>query len=103
MILARTTFHATFGKGPELAEQLTDAMTNLVKDLESGSGWRVLTGITGGSDTVVVEVQEASLAAWESRQAELMKQADFGKTFAAVAGLIDSSDSVEFLTIAGGS
>lgn len=103
MILVRTTFHAVFGKGPELAEQLTSAMTNLVKDLDSGSAWRVLTGITGSTDTVVVEVQEANLAAWEARQAAMMKQADFGKAFAAAASLIESSGSVELLSIAGAS
>jgi hypothetical protein len=99
MILVRNTFHADFGKGPELAAQLQAAMTDLVKDVESGSAWRVLLGITGSTDTVVVEVQEASLAAWETRQAQLMKQADFAKAFGAVSGLIDSAGAVEFFTV----
>ena len=103
MILVRNTFHASFGKGPELAAQLNTAMTNLVKDVESGSSWRVLTGITGSSDTVVVEVQEASLAAWEARQAELMKQGDFAKSFGEVAGLIDAAGTVEFFEVVGAS
>jgi hypothetical protein len=101
MILVRNTFHADFGKGPELAAQLSAAMTDLVKDVGSGSSWRVLVGITGSTDTVVVEVTEASLAAWETRQAELMKQADFAKAFGEAAALIDSAGTVEFLTVVG--
>lgn len=103
MILVRNTFHAAFGKGPELAAQLNAAMTSLVKDVDSGSSWRVLTGITGSTDTVVVEVTEASLAAWEVRQAELMKQADFAKAFGEAASLIDAAGTVEFLTVVGAS
>lgn len=103
MILVRTSFHAAFGKGPELAGEVTSAMTNLVTGLDSGSGWRVLSGITGSTDTGVVEVQEANLAAWEARQAPMMKQPDFGKAFAAAASLIESSGSAEFLSIAGAS
>ena len=40
-----------------------------------------------------------SLAAWETRQAQLMKQADFAKAFGAVSGLIDSAGAVEFFTV----
>lgn len=103
MVLVRNTFHAAFGKGPELAEQLRSAMTDLVKEVGSDSTWRVLVGITGSTDTVVVEVQEASLAAWEARQAQLMKQSDFAKAFGEAAGLIDTAGSVEFYTIVGAS
>jgi len=103
MILVRNTFRAAFGKGPELAAQLNATMTALVNDVESGSSWRVLTGISGSTDTVVVEVTEASLGAWEARQAELMKQPDFGKAFGEAAGLIDAAGTVEFLTVVGAS
>jgi hypothetical protein len=103
MILVRNTFHADFGKGPELASQLQAAMSNLVKDVGSGSTWRVLLGISGSTDTVVVEVEEESLAAWEARQAQLMKQPDFAKSFGEVSGLIDSAGAVEFFTVVGSS
>ena len=69
---------------PFTAAFLIDAVRRTA-DAGSGpklSGWRVLTDITGPFDTVVLEVETGSLAAWEQAMREMFASAEFPATLA---------------------
>jgi hypothetical protein len=101
MILVRNTMRAKFGKGEELAKMMVAAMQQMVSEMESGSHFRVLTGLSGATDTVTIEIEEASLAAWEQRQAQLTSQPGYQQFVDATAALVEGTGSNEFYTIAG--
>lgn len=101
MILVRNTMQAKFGKGDELASMMATGMKQLVSELGSGSTWRVLTGLSGTTDTVVIEIEEESLAAWAQRQTQLTSQPGYQQFYAEAAALIDGPGSNEFFTVVG--
>ena len=99
MIVVRSVFQAPFGKGGELAALMAQVMQQMVRDLGSGSRWRVLTDLSGPFDTVVVEVEEESLAAWEQRRAQMFASPDFQAGMGQVQGLIEAGSRNELFTL----
>jgi len=88
MIVVRSVFHAQFGKGGELAEAFKSAGAQMSAELGSTSRWRVLTDLSGPFDTVIQEVEVASLAEWEQTRAKMFQSNSFRKTFGRIRSLI---------------
>ena len=98
MILVRNTMQAKFGKGDELASMMAAGMKQLVSELGSGSKWRVLTGISGATDTVVIEKAGEIIP---KVVGQLTSQPGYQQFFSEAAALIDGPGSNEFFTVTG--
>ena len=99
MILARTVFQATFGRGGELARQMAEGMDGAAQAPAGAGRWRILTDLTSGPfDTVVLEGEWTSLAAWEQARREMFADAAFQDAMRRTADLIQSGRS-ELYTI----
>jgi hypothetical protein len=97
MILVRNVFQAKFGKGGELAKLMVEGMR--VEGGGGGGRWRVLTDLTSGPfDTVVLEGEAESLAAWEELRRKMFADPSFGEGMARTAELIQSGHA-EIYTI----
>ena len=104
MILVRTVFQAKFGKGGELAAAMTkgnDEMGDMmVKITGARRKWRVMTDLSGTFDTVVIEIEAASLAEWETTRMAMFADPEFGKSMAETVDMIAGGSS-EYWTIEG--
>lgn len=87
MILVRIVFQAKFGKASELVEGLKQAL-DYMKQGEQRA--RLLTDLSGPFDTVVLELQHASLAAAEQFRAHLFTTPEFQANQPRSEGLIVS-------------
>ena len=99
MILVRSVLQAKLGKGGELAALMAEGMRRMVEESGTGNRWRVLTDLSGPFDTVVLEVEEESLAAWERRRAELFRLPSFQASFARAMELGQAGGRNELYTI----
>jgi hypothetical protein len=92
MIVVRTVLQAKFGKGGELAAQMAAGNARLADEMSRHLGaqrrWRVLTDLSGGFDTVVLEVEAESLAEWERARAALFQLPAFQESMAQTQELI---------------
>ena len=89
MIVMRNIFQAQFGRGGELARLMAQQLTQAGPLI--GGRWRLLTDLGSGPfDTVVMEVEVASLAALEEQRARLFADPQFGAAMAATAPLMQS-------------
>jgi hypothetical protein len=100
MILVRTVFQAKFGKGGELAQQMAAGMNESSMEAPMGAGrWRILTDLSSGPfDTVVLEGEWNSLAAWEQARSQMFSDPSFQESMSRTAELIQSGRS-ELYTI----
>jgi hypothetical protein len=102
MILVRSVFQGKFGKGGELAAAMTkgnDEMGDMVEKITGARRkWRVMTDLSGSFDTVVFEVEAASLAEWETVRAAMFADPNFGESMAATVDIIDGGRN-EYWTI----
>ena len=83
MIIVRTVFQGSYGKGGELAVAQTAAAKQFIAELGGDHRWKVMTDLSGPFDTVVMEVEVASLAEWESLRSRLFASAAFREAMAA--------------------
>jgi hypothetical protein len=88
MIVARTVFHAQFGKGGELAAEFKSMTAKMSAEMGSTGRWRVLTDLSGPFDTVVQEIEVASLAEWEQSRAKLFQTSSFRESFGRIQALV---------------
>jgi hypothetical protein len=99
MILVRNVFQAKFGKGGELAKLMAEGMRAEGGGGGGGGRWRVLTDLTSGPfDTVVLEGESESLAAWEELRRRMFADPSFGESMSRTAELIQSGHA-EIYTI----
>jgi hypothetical protein len=98
MILVRNIFQAQLGKGGELAALMVQTTQQMAQELGGGNRWRVLTDLSGPFDTVVIEVEEESLAAAEQRRAQLFRSAASQAGMRQTQGMIHSGRN-ELFTI----
>ena len=100
MILVRMVFQATFGNGGELARQMATGMVAPGQQSPAGAGrWRILTDLTSGPfDTVVLEGEWESLAAWEQARSQMFADPSFQESMSGTAALIESGHA-ELYTI----
>ena len=77
MIVVRNVFQAKVGRAGELARVIAASMAGSVGAPGGPQAWRVLTDLSGPFDTVVLEVEGESLAAWERARDEMFASAEF--------------------------
>jgi hypothetical protein len=82
MIIVRTVFQGSYGTGGELAAAQTTAARKFIAELGGVHRWKVMSDLSGPFDTVVMEVEVASLAEWESLRASLFASAAFREAMA---------------------
>ena len=93
MILVRTVFQAKVGRAAEVAQGMAEGLRGGGEALGIESrvrAWRVLTDLSGPFDTVVLEVEVDSLAAWEQQRKELFASPVWQAGFAGTAELVVS-------------
>ena len=70
MILVRVVFQAKNGKASELVAGMKDTIKHMTNPMgDTTTRVRLLTDLSGPFDTVVMETEHASLAAWEQARA----------------------------------
>jgi hypothetical protein len=102
MIIVRMVFQASYGKGGELATASAAAMKQVVAASGGDHRWRVMTDLSGPFDTVVQEIEVASLAEWESIRTGLFSAVEFREALAAVMAATHAltvSGSTEYWTV----
>jgi hypothetical protein len=92
MILVRIVFRARQGKIRQLVEGMKQATHN------APNRPRLLTDLSGPTNTMVMELRHESLAAAEQFRAELFQSQRFQEDQSTMDGLIESG-STEFYTI----
>ena len=101
MILVRNVFQAKFGKGGELAKLMIEGMRGDSGSSGGGGRWRVLTDLSSGPfDTVVIEGEAESLAAWEEMRRQMFSDPSMTEGMARTVELIQSGHA-ELYTIEG--
>ncbi len=90
MIVIRNVFQAKVGQADTLAKVMAEGMRGSSGTTTRPAAWRVLTDISGPFDTVVLEVETESLAAWEAAWPEMAASPEFRDTWARGAELIVS-------------
>jgi hypothetical protein len=92
MIVVRTILQAKFGKGGELAAHMAEDNQRIIGEIgqqgNQGGRWRILTDLTGQFDTVVLEVEVESMAAWEQARAKLFSSPAFQQSMAQTQQLV---------------
>jgi hypothetical protein len=83
MIVVRTVFQGSYGKGGELAAAQIAAAKLYVTEMGGDRHWKVMTDLSGPFDTVVVEFEVASLAEWEGMRSRLFASAASREAIAA--------------------
>ena len=104
MIIVRTVFQGSYGKGGELAAAQAAAAKEIVAAMGGDHRWTVMSDLSGPFDTVAMEVEVASLAEWEGLRARLFASPGFREATAAslgVARALTVSGRTEYWTVEG--
>jgi hypothetical protein len=104
MIIVRTVFQGSYGKGGELAALQTETARKLVAELGGSHPWKVMSDLSGPFDTIVMEVEVASLAEWEGMRSRLFASATFREAMATTMGAARAmtvSGRTEYWTVEG--
>jgi len=104
MIIVRTVFQGSYGKGGELAAAQVAVAERFVAALGGDHRWKVMSDLSGPFDTVVMELEVASLTEWESLRARLFASDAFREAMATTLGVSRSltvSGRTEYWTIEG--
>jgi hypothetical protein len=104
MIIVRTVFQGSYGKGGELAAAQTAAAKQFIAEMGGDHRWKVMTDLSGPFDTVVMEVEVASLAEWEGMRSRLFASAASREAIAAAMATsraLTVSGRTEYWTIEG--
>jgi hypothetical protein len=86
MIIVRTVFQGSYGKGGELAALQTTTAKQLIAEMGGDHRWTVMTDLSGPFDTVVLEVEVASLTEWEGIRSRMFASATFREAMATTLG-----------------
>lgn len=98
MIMVRTVFQATWGKADELVAGLSESMRQGGGSEAKEHKTKLLTDLGGEFNTVVIEGQYESLAAWEQFRARLFSSPEFQNSASRGESLMVSGRQ-EFYTI----
>lgn len=97
-ILVRFVCQAKFGKGSEVVAGFKQSGELVRTVVGSNIRTRLLTDLSGPFDTVVQEIEVASLAEWERLRAMIFSNPEIHEAEAALPGLIESGRT-EYYTI----
>jgi hypothetical protein len=98
MILVRSVFQAKFGKANELVTAFHEFAKKYAEVTGEEPRGRLLTDLSGGFDTVVMETEHENLAEWERGRAEMFANPLFADVSSSINELIESGRN-EFYTI----
>lgn len=98
MILVRSVLQAKFGKGGELARLAIETDQRLARETGWDGRWRILTDLSGTFDTVVLETEVESMAAWEQLRQRLFAHPAFQDSMPRMQNLVQSGHG-EYFTI----
>ena len=104
MIIVRMVFQASYGKGGELAAAMAASAKQVVAEMGGDHRWKVMTDLSGPFDTVVQEIEVASLTEWEGLRARLFGSAAFRQAMAAslaATHALTVSGRTEYWTVEG--
>ena len=104
MIIVRTVFHGSYGKGGDLAAAQTAAARQVVAEMGGDHRWKVMSDLSGPFDTIVMEVEVASLAEWEGMRSRMFESATFREAMATTMGAARAmtvSGRTEYWTVEG--
>lgn len=104
MIIVRTVFQGSYGKGGELAALQTATAQKFIAELGGGHPWKVMSDLSGPFDTVVMEVEVASLAEWEGIRSRMFATETFREAMATTLGAARAmtvSGRTEYWTVEG--
>jgi hypothetical protein len=104
MIIVRTVFQGSYGKGGELAALQTATARKFITELGGGHPWKVMSDLSGPFDTIVMEVEVASLAEWEGMRSRMFESATFREAMATTMGAARAmtvSGRTEYWTVEG--
>ena len=104
MIIVRTVFQGSYGKGGELAALQTAMAEKVVAELGGGHPWKVMSDLSGPFDTIVMEVEAANLAEWEGIRSRMFESAAFREAMATTMGAaraLTVSGRTEYWTVEG--
>ncbi len=90
MIVIRNVFQAKIGRAGELAQARAESLRQASGTDGGPAAWRVLTDLSGPFDTVVMEVEAESLAAWEQARGAMFTTPEFQDNFARTSELVVS-------------
>ncbi len=90
MIVIRNVFQAKIGRAGELAQAMTESLRQAGGTDGEPAAWRVLTDLSGPFDTVVMEVEAESLAAWEQAWGAMFTTPEFQQSFVRTSELVVS-------------
>jgi hypothetical protein len=96
MIQVNTTFHTRWGKAEEFVAWMKAGIQAVNK--VNPHKVRLLTDLSGESNTIVVESEHESLAAWEQFRAAMFSNSAFQESNRDIEGLI-LSGSTDYYTI----
>ena len=86
MIIVRTVYQGSYGKGGELAALQAATAKRFIAELGGGHAWKVMSDLSGPFDTIVMEVEVASLAEWEGIRSRMFSSAAFREAMATTLG-----------------
>lgn len=98
MILVRLTFQVKWGRVQEVVDGLKQSEAMMRRISGANSRVRILTDLSGPFNTVVQEVEVASLAEWERQRAALFADPEFQQREASIEPPFESGRT-EFFTI----
>jgi hypothetical protein len=99
MIIVRSIMNGKFGTGGMLAGLLAESMESIERtERLPDVNWRVLTDLAGNFDTVTIEVEIESLAAWDSYRTQLFAMPEFAEAMAQTGDMVVSGRQ-EFLHV----
>ena len=75
MIIARSVFHAKFGKAADVVTRMKESVAALPDEQRAYFQPRILTDLSGRFDTVVMETTHENLAAYEQARQAMLDQA----------------------------
>jgi hypothetical protein len=104
MIIVRTVFQGAYGKGGELAALQTATAKTFVAELGGSHPWKVMSDLSGPFDTIVMEVEVASLAEWEGIRSRMFTSDALREAMATTLGAaraLTVSGRTEFWTVEG--
>ena len=90
MIVVRNVFQAKVGRAGELARVMAESFRQQDGSAGGPAAWRILTDLSGPFDTVVMEVEAESLAAWEQARSAMFTTSEFQDSFASTSDMIVS-------------
>jgi hypothetical protein len=104
MIIVRTVFQGSYGTGGDLAAAQVASAQKFMTALGGDHRWKVMSDLSGPFDTIVMEVEVASLTEWESMRSRMFASPEFREATAstmAAARALTVSGRTEYWTVEG--